>query len=211
MKRGLTTLLIAVYLGVLTAGLVSHALKFHSHSHPVMYFLVWDMYGGWCAFETRQHVIAEGVSGEYYEVLPPPWESYKPFGVLDRQHYDAKVQYVPQMAALVLQHTEHEPIRRIVVIEEAWSKKYNLPDHLWTSRHDDPKQPTSYFHVRAVADAEGHVSHRTLQWSQRLSTRCLADNPRLMSDISRGRTFIAFDPERPEGHQVIPAGYNPGY
>ena len=211
MKRGLTTLFIAVYLGALTAGLISHSLKFHSHSHPVMYFLVWDMYGGWCAFETRQHVIGEGVSGEYYEILPPPWEAFQPYDGMDRQHYDPKLHYVPQMAAHVLEHTQHEPIRRIIVVEEAWCKKYNLPDELWSRRHDDPKEPTSYFHVRAVAEADGTVVQRSLQWSQRLATRCLADNPRLMSDISQGRTFIAFDPERPQGHQVVPASYSPGY
>lgn len=210
MKRSLSALFIAIYLGALVGGLLSHALGFHAHGHPVMYFLVWDMYSGWCAFETRQHVLAQGQSGQYYEVLPAPWGAFQPFGTVDRQHYDVRMNFVPQMAAFVLQHTEHEPILRIVIVEEAWCKKYNLSDDLWQQRYEEPRRPISYYHVRAVAEPDGRVTERTQQWPIILSNRCLMDNPRLMSDISRGHTFIAFDPERPAG-QVVPASFDSGF
>ena len=211
MKRSLTTLFITVYLTALLGGLASHMLGVRQHSHPVMYFFVWDMYSGWCAFETRQHVLAEGDSGTYYEVLPAPWGAFRPFGTVDRQHYDVKMNFVPRMAAMVLRHTEHEPIRRIVIVEEAWSKKYNLPDDLWEQRYGKSRAPISYFHIRAVADADGTIAELTQQWPILLANRCVLDNPRLMSDVSRGHTFIAFDPERPSGGAVVPASYDAGY
>ena len=207
MKRSLSTLFIAVYLVALLGGLVSHTLGFHPHSHPVLYFFVWDMYGGWCAFETRLHVLAEGQSGQYYQVLPAPWGTIQPFGPVDRHHYDVKMNFVPQMAAFVLDHTEHEPIQRIVVVEEAWCKKYNLSDELWQRRYSESRRPISYYHIRAVADPDGRISELSQQWPTIVSNRCLMDNPRLMSDISRGHTFIAFDPERPSGNTVRPASF----
>jgi hypothetical protein len=211
MKRSLSTLVIAVYLVALLAGLASHTLNFQPYSHPVMYFFVWDMYGGWCAFETRHHVLAQGESGQYYQVLPPPWGTIQPFGSVDRQHYDVKMNFLPQMAAFALRHTRHEPIQRIVIVEEAWCKKYNLPDELWRQRYDEPRRPISYFHIRAVADSDGRVTEISQQWPIIVSNRCLMDNPRLMSDMSRGHTFLAFDPERPSGSTVRPASFESGF
>ena len=73
MKRWLATTFIAAYLFILSGGLACHAMGFAVTSHPLMYFIVWDMFCGWCAYTTQTHVIAEGESMKFYELAPGPW------------------------------------------------------------------------------------------------------------------------------------------
>ncbi len=80
MRRWLASGFIASYLAFLGWGIISHALKFHSVSHPIMYFAVWDMFCGWQAYESRVHIVAEGESGQMYQLSPPPGMSSPPLG-----------------------------------------------------------------------------------------------------------------------------------
>jgi hypothetical protein len=210
MKRWIVNATIAVYLGALGLGLFSHALMYGSHQNPLMYLIVWDMYCGWSAFESRYHVLAETYGGEHYQVLPAPWGEFHPYQGPSRRHYDTRTLFAPRMAELVLNHTQHEPIRRLIVVEEAWSKKYNLPDALWEQRYEQPKQPSSYFHVRCVKSLDTDATTRTSEWVDALANQALMDNPRLMSDVKRGHTFFAVDPSLKESVNsgVIQTGYN---
>ena len=194
MKRWITHATIAGYLGALLIGLVSHTIIYKAHSHPLMYLVVWDMYCGWSAFESRYHVLGETYDGKHYEVLPAPWGEFHPYQGPSRRHYDTQVRFLPRMAELVLSHTEHEPVRRLIVVEEAWSKKYNLPDVLWARQHDDRKDKHSYFHVRAVVSRDSDAEMRYPDWSSALAKKSLMDNPRLLSDMARGRPYFAVDP-----------------
>ncbi len=73
--------------------------------------------------------MAQGVSGQQYELTPVPGASscrsvrpsaqLRRFGGLHRDH-----------RFHILDHTEHEEIAHVWLIEEAWSKKYNLPDEI---------------------------------------------------------------------------------
>lgn len=210
MKRWMSHATIAAYLGALLIGLVSHAIMYRSHEHPLMYAIVWDMYCGWSAFESRYHVVAETYDGRHYQVLPAPWGEFHPYQGPSRRNYDAQVRFLPRMADLVLKHTEHEPVRRVIVVEEAWSKKFNLPDSLWTRRHEGPKDQHSYFHVRAVASQDSELVTRTGEFATVLANQGLMNNPRLMSDVKRGHTFFALDSSLHDGVNsgVIPTGYN---
>src|SRR5690606_4665176 len=123
--------------------------------HPMMYYVVWDMFCGWAAHECRYHVIAEGVSGRHYEVVPGPWGELRPFGDLGRHQYDADAVHAGRIAMNVLRHTDHEDITRILVVEENWPKKFNMPDAQWQARWDVPKDPKSYYTLRHVITAEG--------------------------------------------------------
>lgn len=208
MKRLLSHVTIAVYLGALSVGLVSHTLNWGKHRHPVMYFLVWDMYCGWSAYESRLHVIGEGVSGEYYQLTPSPWSDFHPHGSISRVHYDVHARFVDEMALMTLRNTRHEPIHRILVVEECWSKKYNLPDRLWAQRFTEEKERHSYFHLRAVANGDGQVVRMANEWPTVMAQRCVMDNPRLMSDMTKGHQFLAVDPSYRQG--VVPASYQSG-
>jgi hypothetical protein len=208
MKRWITHATIALYLGVLVFGLCCHAVGFYAHSHPLMYFCVWDMYCGWSAFESRYHVLGQAYSGQYYELVPAPWGEFRPFGEPGRQNYDNQARFLTRMALTTLRHTEHEPIHQIVVIEEAWSKKNNLPDELWALRHQEPKDPYSYFHLRVVAGEDGRVLKRFPEWSTMLSNHALTSNPRLMSDVSKGHSFFALDRPQPANSGIVPTSYS---
>lgn len=154
MKRYVTIAFIVLYLGVLCYGLAAHMLVYNVAANPGMYFIVWDMYCGWSAYETRLHIVAEGESGQLYE-LEPPWGSFHPFGSIDRRNYDVNAMHLGNIGRNILNHTEHEPIDRIFVIEESWSKKYNLSPELWQQFYDEPFEPVTYFRRRALFNADG--------------------------------------------------------
>jgi hypothetical protein len=177
-----------------------------------MYYLVWDMFCGWQAYESRYHIVGEGDSGTLYELAPGPWGAFCPFGDLPRNHYDSFGHSFHRMAMNTLKHTDHEPMRRIIVVEECWPKKYNLPDHLWALRMDEPKDPQSYFWLRAAFTPDGEVMHLApdyIQWAQSLT---VVNNPRLLDDVKRGRPFYAISPQMRETGVPLrdPTAWAPG-
>ncbi len=194
MKRWLSGTFIAVYLSALVWGVGAHAMKFGVNSHPVMYYLVWDMFCGWSPYETRFHVMGEGVSGKYYELGPGPWPHFSPYGDLPRHQYDAYGSTFRKMAMNTLRHTEHEEMRRILVVQECWHKKYNLPDHLWAMRFEEPKDPYSYFWPFATYTGEGEMLTQNVDFLNNATAMSITDNPRLLSDARRGRPFFAINP-----------------
>jgi hypothetical protein len=199
-------LFIVGYLGLLGFGLFCHALNYNTNKHPAMYFLIWDMYCGWSAYETRLHVVSEGESGSYYRLIPGPWGAVKPYGNHDRRAHDSTATYVMDMARNTLRQTVHEPMTRLFLVDEAWARKFNLPDDLWARRYPEPKDPLSYFQVRRVTTPEGRVIQNQPAWLARVQTECLMNNPRLRRDVSQGREFYAVSPGRSRG-QVTPVSY----
>jgi hypothetical protein len=213
MKRCLTHLTIVGYLSLLAWGIVSHTLKFGTHLHPSMYFVVWDMFCGWAAYDTRNQVIVEGESGKFYEVLPAPWGEIQPYGDLGRRHYDPFQTFCMSMAQNVLKHTDHEPITRIFVLEEAWAKKFNLPDPLWEARYDEPKSPHRYRHVRYVFSSDGVPLQANNTWLTHQQTLVMSRNPRLQAEFRKSRPFVTLGSSEMEQnrlfHQSAPWNANP--
>ena len=189
MKRWLAVATIVTYLGVLCFGVVSHALGFRQASHPGMYFIVWDMFCGWSGYENRLHIIGQGESGRFYQVAPAPWRQIKPFGDLERQHYDPFANHSGTIALNTLKNTQHEPMRKIMVIEENWAKKFNLPDSLWSQRYTEEKQPYSYFHLRKEYTPDGTLVTNNQSWFEYQDHLCLSDNPRLRLDSQKGKAI----------------------
>lgn len=194
MRRWITHGFIVAYLSSLALGISCQTLKVGVNAHPVMYFFIWDMFCGWAAHETRYHLVAEGESGTYYWLAPNPWGTFKPYGDLSRNHYDYYGHGLLRMAQNCIRHTEHEPLRRIISIEESWPKKYNLPDHLWALRTGEPKDPMSYFWVRNIYSPEGEPWEGRPDFLQQLYTNAVFSNPRLQADSTRGRPMFVINP-----------------
>ncbi len=194
MRRWLTHGFIVAYLAALSTGVASQTMKFGTGAHPAMYFFVWDMFCGWAAYETRYHLIAEGESGAYYWLAPGPWGSFEPYGDLARNHYDYYGNGLLRMAQNTIRHTQHEPLRKIISIEESWPKKYNLPDHLWALRTGEPKDPMSYFWVRNTYSPEGEPLFGRPDFLQQLYADAVFNNPRLHADSTRNRPIFALNP-----------------
>lgn len=182
-------LFITGYLTVLGAGLFCHTFGWKVSSHPVMYYIVWDMFCGWSAYDFRYHVVAEGASGEFYQVLPAPWGEYVPFDAIGRRHYDIDGVHATRMAMNVLKHTQHEDITRLFVVEETWAKKYNMPDRQWDMCWDTPKDPVHYFTPRHIVTAEGDLLQTFACFTTQNSNRALYANPRLAKEVQRSQPF----------------------
>jgi hypothetical protein len=194
MRRWLAKLVIGLYLTATFGGIAAHAMNFGTSTHPAMYYFVWDMFCGWAAHEIRYHIVAEGESGTYYDLTSPPWSTFAPYGDLARAQYDVLGNALHKIAINTLKHTDHEPIRRILIAEEVWPKKYNLPDDLWAMRFDEPKDPHSYFWLKTTLDGDGTLVSHNSDYLSYLYTKTIANNPRLRADTQRGKPFFAVDP-----------------
>lgn len=206
LKRWCRHLFIAGYLSVLLYGVVAHTIGFNAHTHLGMYFIVWDMYCGWDSFEVRRHLIGEGESGEYYD-LSPPWKELFPHWSEARHHYDYLSLHSGRVATNTLRHVKVEPIERIFLVEEAWSKKYNLSEETWTKRFDEPHQRRSYFYIRGIFDPDGRCVRRHFDWKAHLAYQATMNNPRLRNDVARGRTHFHTDSLSTGRGHVQPAAY----
>ncbi len=189
-KRWLAGLGITAYVGTLLFGIVSHAANYRDGSHPSMYFIVWDMFCGWSAYETRTHIVGQGVSGKFYELSPGPWSDYHPYGNISRHNYDSFNLHPHAIALNCLRHTDHEPMTRLYVVEESWAKKYNLPDAIWQQRYSEPKEPYSYFRLRTVMTAEGRVTQSYVPWMSYQTGLTITDNPRLLAESQNGPMYM---------------------
>lgn len=198
MKRWLTHLVIFAYVGALSVGIVCHALDFGKSAHPGMYFVVWDMFSGWSSFSTRTHVVGEGEDGKYYELAPGPWGEFQPFSDVGRRHYDSLFKTSKRLAQNTLKHTQHPPMAYVYVVEECWSKKYNLPNGIWQRRYDGPKPGDAdipkYYHVKSVVTPQGETVANYPTWIAKQYALRVANNPRLYNESQRGREFLALDP-----------------
>ena len=204
MKRAIISLTIGCYLTFLSWGLLAHTFSSYTGSHPSMYYVVWDMFCGWSAWSARFHVVAEGESGNFYELSPGPWGGLKPYGYLDRHNFDFSNSTFGKMAQVILKKTDHEPIARVFFVEESWAKQYNIPDHLWEMHSPDPKDKKCYYRVRGIFTADGDALYTQTAWLNKLLNKSIMNNPRLHAEANRNQPFMAFTPSQPySGGSVI--------
>jgi hypothetical protein len=211
MKKWLINSTIAVYLLALSWGILAHAVGYGTGAHPVMYFLVWDMFGGWASYESRIVIIGEGESGKYYELAPGPWGEFRPFGNIGRRNYDPLGGHAPKLALNAIRQTSHEPITRVIVVEACWAKKYNLPDNLWKLRYEEPKDRKTYYNVRHVFTPDGALVHTYPNWMTLQYSYAVGNNPRLQRDRRRGKPFFALQYQNRSRSTFAPGtAYTPG-
>jgi len=189
MKRTIAISTIVLYLGSLACGIASHTLQFGNAAHPAMYYVVWDMFCGWSGYETRNHLIAQGASGQYYRLTPVPWGDYQPYGPANRIDYDSFAMHGGAIARNILRNTEHEPIQQVYLIEENWSKRYNIPDYLW--RFEEPKEKHSYFHTRVTYNGDCEAIDAKMSWHSAIQAHHLNTNARLAQLRKNSRKVFA--------------------
>lgn len=210
MKRVLAVAFIICYVGALAFGNLCHVLRHGVASHPMMYFVVWDMFCGWSAFDSRVHIVAEGESGKYYDLTHAPWGELHPYGYIGRENYDQFQTHTGGIGLNVLKHTRHEPIGRLFVIEECWQKKYNLPEQVWNRRYDDPKDLQKYYRRRVIMLPDGTTTHVYGPWVAFQAGQMLMDNPRLVQESKQNQPLFVFDKSMQPGREVMvesnPAG-----
>ena len=206
MARRAAIAFIVCYLGILGYGLSAHTIGYKTYAHLGMYFVVWDMYCGWSGWETRTQILAEGESGQYYDVGKAPWGEVCVYGEPDRRHYDIYGLHYFRLADHVARHTEHEPFVRYVVVEEAWSKKYNLPESLWAQRFEEPKEPRTYRRIRSAFSGDGELIATNASFSNWLQGLALGDNPRLQKDMKIHTPFMTTDQYSRAPTVIVPVG-----
>lgn len=187
-KRLLTNALIVAYLAALGVGLALHALNLPGKASAAGYFVVWDMFCGWTGYETRVRYIGEGVSGQHYDLLAADSRSPRLHGSIHRAHYDFSGRHTPAIAACVAARTGHEPLARIYVVEENWSKHYNLSPRLFEQTYGRPHgEFPVHRHFRGLLAADGYVLQTQASWLAVQRQEAMLANPKLMTEVQRGR------------------------
>ncbi len=203
MKRILAVAFMIIYVGALVYGNVCHLVQEGRSSHPMMYFLVWDMFCGWSAFDSRIVLVAEGESGKYYDVSHAPWGEFHPYGYIGRENYDQFQNHTPKIALNILRHTSHEPMTRLFVIEKCWAKKYNMADPVWKARYDDEKDLEPYYRIRVTLLPDGTILQNYSSWLQYQFSQMMMDNPRLVEQARRSKTLFVLDNYQKPGREMI--------
>ena len=129
------------------------------------------------------------------------------YGEPDRRHYDIYGLHAMSIARNVARHTEHEPFVRYLVVEEAWSKKYNLPENLWAQRFEEPKNPHVYRRIRAAFEGAGQCVASNGSWATWLVSQALGDNPRLQKDMQIRTPFMTTDRFTRSPDVIVPVGH----
>ena len=189
-KIWLTTGFIALYVCFLSWGTLAHTLKVGGSLSAINYFVVWDMFCGWSAWDSRTHVIAEGASGQFYDVKEP-WGEFHPFGSIARIQYDSSNDLLAGHINNVLRHTQHETIDRVFVVEEAWPKQYNLPPNLFAHYFNRSNDKLSYFHLRAVCKSDGTPLTKFPSWHDQQMLTSLYEIPRLQRQASQATSLYS--------------------
>lgn len=186
--RSLSATFIVLYLSCLCLGIGAHAMKVGLSGRTLSYFFVWDMFCGWEAYDNRTRLVAEDIHGQYYDVRPP-WGEFHPFGHVGRVHYDVSNNLVPKYIRHVLSHTSHPAIDRVYVVQEIWPKQFNLPNELWNRYYEEPRDPTSYYNLRAVCSSTGTLLNSYPDWFVAQKLKSVADNPRLQLAAQRAQPY----------------------
>jgi hypothetical protein len=203
MRRWCIGLFIAAYLTTLTGGIVCQALRVGMTAHPAAYFIMWDMYCGWAAYNSKYRAIAEGVSGAYYDLDPAPWGTFRPFNTQGRFQYSTSTVWMAKAAAHTVKRTEHEPIARIFVVEQSWAKQFDLPDYIWKTRYNVAKQPYRYSSIRVEMDGSGNVVKTYPNWVEVQTQLMIADNERIQKQIRDSRPFWMVDEYKSNGNRYF--------
>jgi hypothetical protein len=211
MKRRLHNVVITTYILALASGFMAISLHLAVPGQTLLYFLTFNMFCGWSSFEARMHLIGEGESGTFYELGPGPWGEFDPYGKIPRQHYDSHFENGWPIAENTLRHTVHEPMVRVIVVEEEYPKRLNIPAALYEAYYHKPKVAQRYFNTRFVMDAHGRVLSEQLEWLRIQDQVSITDNPRLLSEASQHHAVELTD-GAPQSRGVYAVGhfYEPG-
>lgn len=206
-KKIATSCFIASYMCYLSWGVMAHAMKVGLCGNTLSYFVVWDMFCGWTAWDARTHVIAQDTSGQFYE-LREPWGEFHPFGHVARIHYDNTSHLLPKHIKNVLAKTVHEEIERVYVVEEVWPKQYNLPPRLFEHYFARPNDKLSYFHLRAICAGDGSPMTINPDWHSQQKLNAVYDNPRLrrQSKQATGTFNTLYNPRQSAMADALSAG-----
>ena len=212
LRRWIAGVFIASYLAMLSFGIVGYVLKINAASTTLGYFIVWDMFCGWQAYDNRTHLIGEDADGNYYEVSEP-WGAFNPFGHVPRINYDVSNHLVPRHINHLLARTSHPPIDRIYVVQEVWPKQFNAPDHDWSLYFDEPKEQVSYFNLRAICRADGTPVEVFPDWFSRQEMNSIADNPRLQQQSQQATPYFNtfFNPRQMNAAASFAHDATPGF
>jgi len=132
-----------------------------------MYYIVWDMFVAGLRIPFAPISLVKESAENIMSYRRVPGAIISLTAIVGRRHYDTTGGAWLKMAMNTLDKTDHEPMLRILCIEETWCKKYNLPDSVWDQRYEEPKDFQNYYRLRRVITPEGLIVQNYVPWLTR--------------------------------------------
>lgn len=170
MRRAAVILVCVTYVAISLAFGVRHLLG-DSSSHPTAYFFTWDMFPGYATESSRRSMLGATESGRHVRLLPAANHHFR-WGIhgnvqridVDRRPRNSLPQLTVQKDAYNKQHPE-DPIINVVIADQYWPAKFNLPDDIYESHYGQPNPHRKYWRIVEsvpVDDARPSLNHSTL-------------------------------------------------
>lgn len=142
-RRGGILLAVAAYLGV-SAWFAVHHMMGDPLSHPSAYFFTWNMFPGYTTETSRRTVVGITESGRHVRILPAANHRFR-WGINDevaRIDVDRRLDNLkPDIERSLQRFNKEHPDDRvlmIMVVEQYWPSKFNLPDDIYQSTYGEP-------------------------------------------------------------------------
>lgn len=126
-----------------------------SQSVNAAYFFTWDMFPGYVTENTRRRIVGVTKEGRYLQLFPEE-EDYRTGidGQVSRldwiflnKHLDVLREKLEERVA-AFNNGNDDPIVRVVLVEEFWPTKFNLPDDLYREAYGVEHPHRRYWRTR---------------------------------------------------------------
>jgi hypothetical protein len=146
---------------------VRHVLG-DSLSHPAAYFFTWDMFPGYATETSRRMVVGHTRDGRFVKLLPDNLHRFR-WGInddvsridIDRNPRNLERAIERSLGEYNRDHAK-SPVKSVLVVEQYWPSRFNLPDDLYRETYGEPNPHRWYWRFLEVpidTDTVGRISN----------------------------------------------------
>ncbi len=122
-------------------------------SHSSAYFFTWNMFPGYTTETSRRMVVGVTAEGRYIQILPAANHHFR-WGInnevaridVDRRLENLKPEIEKSLRRFLAEHPD-DPVMLLLIVEQYWPSKYNLPDDLYEATFGKPNLHPRYWRV----------------------------------------------------------------
>jgi|GEM_PF-1897781 len=181
---------------------VRHVLG-DSLSHPGAYFFTWDMFPGYVTETSRRMVVGHTWDGRFVKLLPENSHRFR-WGIhndvsrvdIDRNPRNLERAIERSVGEYNRAHAK-SPIESVLVVEQYWPSRFNLPDDLYRQSYGEANPRRRYWRFIDVPidiDAVGRISNPSVQQCRISNDECRMNdefrNPNYVSTIRHSEFVI---------------------
>jgi hypothetical protein len=155
-RRAGVLLFCAAYLLTTAWFTLRHVLG-DSLSHPVAYFFTWDMFPGYVTESSRRMVVGHTQDERFVKLLPSEshrfrWGINNEVSRLDVDRNAKNLEWaIEQSVGEYNDAHSKSPIKSVLIVEQYWPSRFNLPDDLHREHYGEPNPHRRYWRFLEVS------------------------------------------------------------